>query len=106
MTLTARHHRQRAQIDAGLQRGDPHLARLLALPSARIGRRGLTEVLTPMAVNVTGLVMLVVGALLHRTTLAVTGLFLGASGPLVSVVAFRVMNLRRARSVFSRQAVR
>ena len=62
--------------------------------------------LTPLAVNATGLVMMVVGALLHRTTLVVTGLFLGASGPLVSVAAFRVMNLRRVRSVFSRQAVR
>jgi hypothetical protein len=104
MALTTRQHRQLARIDADLRRDDPHLANVLA-PPTRHSRRALAEVLAPLAVNVSGLVVLVIGALLHQTPMVVTGLFLGAAGPLMSVAAFRVMDLRRARAV-SRRAAR
>lgn len=106
MTLTAGQHRQLARIDADLRRDDPHLARVLALPTPRIGRRGLAEVLGRLAVNVTGRAVLIVGAPLHQTSIMVAGLFLGAGGPVVSGAAFRLKDLRRARVVVSRRAAR
>jgi Protein of unknown function (DUF3040) len=104
MTLIARHHRQLAGIDVDLPRDDPHLARVLTL-SPRIGRRGRADLLVALTVNIIGLVVLVVGALLHQTPVVVDGRFLGAGGLLVSVV-FRLRDRRRARGVFGQRAVR
>ncbi len=107
MALAAHQRRQLSLIESGLRHDDPDLARQLELLRPRaVVRSGLFEALAPLAVNVLGVVLLVVGALLHQTPTVVAGLFLGGCGPLITVAAARVLELRRARRTFGRGATR
>lgn len=99
MALTAHQRRQLARIEAELRREDPDLAHALARlrPRAPSRRSPVFEALAPLAVNVVGVVMLIVGALQHHIPIVVAGVFLGSCGPLITVVAVRLLQRHRER---------
>jgi Protein of unknown function (DUF3040) len=106
MALTAHERRQLARIEAQLRRNDPELAQALAVPSTGSRKRRLVEIRAPLLVNLTGVAVLVLGALVHHLPLVVADLFGGASGPVIAVAALQIvgshLDRRRLRGRHSR----
>ena len=105
MALTARQRQQLAEIEAGLQREAPGLARNLAHLSRPVTPGLVVEQLAPLAVNLLGMAMLAAGAAARLMPLAVTGLFIGMAGPVVVILLVRVVRRFWARNRDGRRAV-